>query len=140
MSETNAHHAETKRPADEPARRTEQVHGADESRRGRLPSGRASGCGVGMGGRIPDGALAERLLEAELTQKSDAFSCAKGTNNDQIEDERARRGGRADEAGGLVGGRGGVRTGKAQPPRGGPPRRRAADDRPSSSAKTRWQS
>jgi hypothetical protein len=46
------------------------------------------------------------------------FSCAKGTNNDQIEDERARRGGRADETGGLVGGRGGVRTGKAQPPQG----------------------
>jgi len=53
-----------------------------------------------------------------LTQRSDAFSCAKGTNNDQIEDERTRRGGRAVEAGGLVGGRGGVRTGKAQPPRG----------------------
>ena len=53
-----------------------------------------------------------------LTPTSDAFSCAKGTKNDQIEDERARRGGRADETGGLVGGRGGVRTGKAQPPRG----------------------
>ena len=53
-----------------------------------------------------------------LTPASDAFSCAKGTKNDQIEDERARRGGRADETGGLVGGRGGVRTGKAQPPRG----------------------
>ena len=64
-----------------------------------------------------------------LTPASDAFSCAKGTNNDQIEDERARRGGRADETGGLVGGRGGVRTGKAQPPRGGPLRGRAADDR-----------
>ncbi len=76
----------------------------------------ASGCGVGMGGKIPGGALAGRLLEAELTQKSDAFSC--DTSNDQIEDERTRRGGRAVEAGGLVGGRGGVRTGKAQPPRG----------------------
>jgi hypothetical protein len=32
-----------------------------------------------MGGKIPGGALAERLLEAELTQKADAFSCAKGT-------------------------------------------------------------
>jgi hypothetical protein len=126
MNETSAHHAETKRPADEPARRTKQVYGADESRRGRLPIGRASGCGVGMGGKIPGGALAGRLLEAELTQKSDAFSCAKGTNNDQIEDERTRRGGRADETGGLVGGRGGVRTGKAQPPRGGASRGRAA--------------
>ena len=28
-----------------------------------------------MGGKIPGGALAERLLEAELTQKADAFSC-----------------------------------------------------------------
>ena len=84
---------------------------------------------MGRGGKIPGGALAGRLPEAELTQKSDAFSCAKGTNNDQIEDERTRRGGRADETGGLVGGRGGVRTGKAQPPRGGASRGRAANDR-----------
>ena len=82
---------------------------------------------MGMGGKIPGGALAERLLEAELTPASDGFSC--DTNNDQIEDERTRRGGRADETGGLVGGRGGVRTGKAQPPRGGASRGRAANDR-----------
>jgi hypothetical protein len=129
MNETNAHHAETKRPADEPARRAKQVYGAVESRRGRLPIGRASGCGVGRGGKIPGGALAGRLLEAELTQKPDAFSCCQGHENDQIEDERTRRGGRADETGGLVGGRGGVRTGKAQPPRGGASRGRAANDR-----------
>ena len=73
--------------------------------------------------------LAGRLLEAELTQKSDAFSCCQGHENDQIEDERTRRGGRADETGGLVGGRGGVRTGKAQPPRGGASRGWAANDR-----------
>ena len=136
MSETNAHHARTKRPADEPARRTRQVYGADECRRGRLPIGPASGCGVGMGGKIPDGALAERLPEAELTQRSGAFSCAKGTNNGQIEDERTRRGGRAVEAGGLVGGRGGVLTGKAQPPRGGPDRGGRPTTGSSSSAKT----
>ncbi len=50
--------------------------------------------GWGWAGKIPGGALAERLLEAELTPASDGFACAKGTNNDQIEDERARRGGR----------------------------------------------
>ena len=57
-----------------------------------------------------------------------------GTNNEPIEDERTRRGGRADEAGGLVGGRGGVRTGKAHPPRGGASRGRAANDRLSSAS------
>ena len=119
MSETNAHHAETKRPADEPARRTKQVYGADESRR-KQSTERAKRAAAGWGRAEKYRAahqLAGRLLEAELTQKADAFSC--DTNNDPIEDERTRRGGRADESGGLVGGRGGVRTGKAQPPRGG---------------------
>ena len=98
----------------ERSRSTEQTK-ADEAD---YRSDERAAAGWGMGGKIPGGALAERLLEAELTQKADAFSCAKGTKNDQIEDERTRRGGRADETGGLVGGRGGVRTGKAQPPRG----------------------
>jgi hypothetical protein len=137
MSETNAHHAETKRPADEPARRTKQVYGADESRRGRLPIGRASGCGVGTGGKIPGGApVGREVAGGRAHAEVRRIFLRQGTNNDQIEDERTRRGGRADETGGLIGGRGGVRTGKAQPPRGGASRGGRPTTGSSSSKKT----
>jgi hypothetical protein len=137
MNVTSAHQSETKRPADEPSEASEAgLRSRRKQTKAEHRACQASGCGVGMGGIIPGGALAERLLEAELTQRAGAFSCAKGTNNGQIEDERTRRGGRAVEAGGLVGGRGGVLTGKAQPPRGGPDRGGRPTTGSSSSAKT----
>ena len=82
MSETNAHQSDTKRPADEPSEASEAgLRSRRKQTKAEHRACQASGCGVGMGGIIPGGALAGRLLEAELTQKSGAFSC--DTNNDQ---------------------------------------------------------
>ena len=103
MNETNAHQSKTKRPADEPAMRTKQVYGADEGSRGRNASGRACGCGVGMGRKIPGGALAERCSRRRQTH----FPAPRARK--MIKSKTSEHGGAAEPTRPV----GGVRTGKA---------------------------